>query len=324
MPVIADALRPFWAANINAVNGRPEFGLQDWFTLREYQVLQPLQPNSATIVISDATKFLRALAFDYNRMSTAAFETMSVITRSPVFPNSTAWLLIQTYYAAFFAAQALMRVLGVSYTQIDTVTARDVDRVSQIYGMKGAHSFAAGNYRCSYVLGPYGDQLVCDSSRGQGSGVHEAMWIGFLAVIKKLSRDILASNQNQYQEVSLKLDELAAALSSGTRQNGGWLSYMRNMINYRHSFGCWHPYRASRRQADALFARLRGNAWTRDPMDISLGPPRFDFEEVEFFQRICQFLVGMCRTITEDLENRCPAGKSFLNGGAMTVLSRAA
>ena len=137
------------------------------------------------------------------------------------------------------------------------------------------------------------------------------MWIGFLAVIKKLSRDILASNQNQYQEVSLKTRrtcrrtviwnsaEWRVALLHAKHdqlQTFFWLlASVPSISSASRRVICTTAWKCLDERSNGHFVR----------------PLRFDFEEVEFFQRICQFLVGMCRTITEDLENRCPAGNPF-------------
>ena len=105
--VLADAIRPFWLSGINAVAGKAGPSMPEWFSSGSYQIRQTTEEDLFVLEIpqGDIDQALAAFAADINRLATAAFETVVLIGRNSQFPRSTAWLIINSYYAAFFSAQ---------------------------------------------------------------------------------------------------------------------------------------------------------------------------------------------------------------------------
>src|ERR1035441_8432610 len=114
MSIFDDITRPFWLAGLNQVSGPQLKGIGGLICDEEYQIYSPITPTSFVLSFTDAEPFLSAFAGDINRIGSASFESALGIVKSSALPKSTAWLVIQTYYSAFFSAHALLRILGES------------------------------------------------------------------------------------------------------------------------------------------------------------------------------------------------------------------
>ena len=109
--------RPYWLPGLNEVNKCVLMGLGGWITEKEFQIYQQLENEKVILSISRPDSLKSAFAADCNRMSSAAFESIENITPSENLPRSVAWLIIRSYYSAFFAAHAILRMVGISCTQ---------------------------------------------------------------------------------------------------------------------------------------------------------------------------------------------------------------
>src|ERR1017187_4136379 len=123
---LADALRPFWLTGLNQVSGHCRKELTGWINDERFQVYVAPTETSFTLSVSEPLPLLQAYAAEINRISIASNETMSSILTTPTVRKSVAWLVIQTYYAAFFAAHSLTRVLGTSCLPLGSLQLRSV------------------------------------------------------------------------------------------------------------------------------------------------------------------------------------------------------
>ena len=314
MASFADALRPFVFPGINIVQGRLYSGLQDWINKTyDYQTIDPLSSKSAfNLDVTGGASLAEAFAFDVNRLSAAAFESLLIIVQNPTLPKSTGWPIIQSYYAAFFAANALLRLFGVSFSQLDALTTGGITKLFQAYGVDNGLSLERGMYACAYDAGS--KRLQCKSVAKDG-GSHEAVWKAFAQLVARLSNDVLTVGlTTENQPVSNKLDELTACLNQGNGK--AWLSQVRNKVNYQSGLGCWFPYQSAGRQYKKLFKNPR--EWLCDPMMIATIPSGTD--DLVHVQQVCQFIVSFCYSILSDLSERCPTGPSFAQVGALRLL----
>ena len=119
------------------------------------------------------------------------------------------------------------------------------------------------------------------------------------------------------QQVSVKLTELCGLLSQNQVNNGSWLSFIRNEVNYRHQLGTWYPYRYSSNINTKLFNNCE--EWKQDPMTIDLR--RQGGLELCSFQNACNFLISLCRELVCDMSERCSTGKSFHHFGSIAFLN---
>jgi len=317
MPYVADALRPLWLPTINAVTTTPSSTLADWLNKGEYFMHTPVAAKTSfRVVAKDRTELLKAFAYDLDRLAAAAFESLFLAQQSEILPRSTGWPFIKSYYSAFFAAHALMRLWGTSCTLIEDGVANTITTVAKLYGNDNGFSVSSGTYRCDFDF--HKGELICNQISG-GGGSHEAVWNVFVERLRGANSLVLRGGISQNTHpVWAKLDALAEALTQG-RTYAGWLSGMRNRVNYKHSLGSWFPYVDSCRHDRTLFGRNR--LWLADPLDISV--EKQGDADIVFAQRVCQFITALCRIEVLDLLSRCPAGRSFCDGGSIALLRQA-
>ena len=316
MSIIADAIRPFWAPNIHDVGGRLTKDLRGWICDERYAIYRPLtQSGFHLFVDTGATEvaLIRALAFDAGRLASAAFESVSDVKKRGEAPKSTAWSFIKLYYAAFFSAHSILRILGSSCTQFTDAQARSVNRIASVYSVQ-AVSATTGFYLCRYLQ----PSAELEGTRlASARGVHETFWQVFNSEIGSLCQRLLLSggSTTRSQQVVAKLSDLQGILCL-ERQSGTWLSQIRNEVNYRHGLGAWHPYRGFTNSNRRLYEAA--NRWKDDPMGMSLRSG----DRVAQYHAACSFLVALCRVFIEDLSNRCH-GRSCHEYGALAFLNHA-
>src|SRR4051794_24933660 len=143
---LVDELRSLWLPGIHAVNGRPQKSLIGLLANMQYQIYAPTTPTTAALHFANWSLPVEAYAGDSARVSTAAFETIEGIRPSAPLPKSAGWLLVRGYYAAFFAAHAIGRMLGTSILRIDNVTATAIDSISNLFNTQPAGGLERGLY----------------------------------------------------------------------------------------------------------------------------------------------------------------------------------
>lgn len=325
MSLLAALIRPFWLPGLNAISGRAISGLSEWFLRRTYQVYTPLQSTSPssrvdqfTLTMADSSLLLPAFASDCNRLATASFETVQSINRVRSLPRSTAWLLVKYYYAAYFGAHAILRMLGVSCSNIDAIQATAINEVIDLYGMANGLKVPSGTYQCSYTS--MNKELRCVRQVSDKGGSHQYLWSIYYYEMRSLSARILSTSgiRSDQQEVASKIDELCDVLCNKGCTGGGWLSNVRNKVNYQHEFGAWYPYAGmSKSAADQLYECR--NLWTRDALKIPLASsPAGDQSR---FLSACAFIISLARLMVVDMAERHPENKSFHRQGSVAFLN---
>lgn len=304
---------------LNEVSGNQTSRLSEWiFRQEDYILTVPLQDKDEFVLdLSRSDGLLRAFASDCDRTASVAFETMYSVYRSS--PRASGWLLIQSYYAAFFAAHSIMRLIGINYSQLDREHVNKVNQISKLYEVDNGIQLLNGYYECTYK-GAVTKQLICKNIKSSKGGSHEAFWKHFHEAMKRLSNSILenpSTSIQQSQLVAVQIDKMCQALCHEGKNGGNWLSHVRNEVNYHHEFSVWFPYR-DRRKATVDRLYHCHSLWLIDPLNIDLNiVPGTD---LYLFQQTCSFIVGLCRILIEDMSSRCPNGKSYLANGSMRAI----
>lgn len=318
MSVIENVLRSVWIPNLHEVTGSVTLGLRSWIKEEDYQVSQTVHTNKFTLDVPALQPLVIAFAGDINRMSTAAFETVLGVQKHPVSSKATGWLLIQAYYASFFAAHALLRMSGISCTHFDAARTQSINAVARKFGQSASPYPYVGTYTC--LLDHASSRLRCSLNSQQG-GVHQAFWKVFADALTKWSQDVLLISNElsaNKQAVSTKLTELGDRLRFGNNTNATWLPQVRNSVNYHHAFGCWHPYTYDGVKPVNPYEKL--DTWMKDPMLIDLTVAAED--DLRGFQNVCLMIVALCRIMTRELAQRC-SKKSFVRQGPLAFLNLA-
>ena len=315
MSIIQNTLRPFWLPRLNDVAGKPKMGLSAWTASGNYQIFSQIQPGHFALHTADPWPMLQALAFDCNRMATAAFESIEGIFLNSKFPRTVSWLAIQAYYSAFYAAHAILRIFGSSCSQLNSAK---VNEVADVYGYSNGIFANGGFYLCTSQANL--SQMDCAQLIVGGDGSHGAMWAVFYEMIVKLSDLVLTSDKipQPSQETSAFLVNLAQALKRAPIGNS--LSAFRNAVNYQHLYGLWYPYLNASDRFDGSRLLSLTKRWRWDPLILFANPrPNRDLRS---FIETCTAIVSFCRELIVDMQGRCSDGKSFLNFGAYSYLNK--
>jgi hypothetical protein len=316
MSLLVDELRPFWLTGLHKVTGHQTGGLAGLFAAQKYQIYSAVTAKSVVLHFADWDTVARAFAGDCARMSNAALESVEDLRPSQSLPKSLGWCLVRSYYAAFFGAHAIERMLGRSISQVDGSSSAAINSIASAFGMLPVGvNFTRGTYVC--VADPKAMTLGLYKTGVDGS--HEALWQDFSKLLRDTANNILSAQLlgRSAQSAAAKLTELDAALRGGGALAGGsWLSFMRNRINYQHAFGVWYPYREWARYYAGLYPRVR--TWQDDPSTFSIWPG--GGREVQRYIETSMMIVALCREMCSDMALRCPQGRSFHDYASLALV----
>lgn len=320
MITIAEAIRPYWAFGINNITVQKSTEFSKWLSAGfDYQVYSQILVDSFEISVSERKIFLAPICFDCNRFSMSCFESAIKIEESNILPKSLSWLLVKLYYSAFYSGHYILRILGYSLSQLEKGVTNEIEKIADLYGNKNGVELQKGFYQIDFS--DRSNTIKCNKTIKTGEdGSHGAMWKLLSQKIAFISNDILSQNRStDYQIISTKLADLNANLHFMGSNNGGWLSRVRNDINYKHKYGTWFPYSDYQRYYSELENYLHD--WKDDPLKIELS--NLAGKELVRFISTCQFLIGTARAISIDMSQRCSCGKSFQINGPISLLNLA-
>jgi hypothetical protein len=319
MSILGDVIRPFWLPGLNDISGIHVKGLGGWICDEEYQVYAPMTGTAFALNVASRGPLLEAYSADINRIAISSFETSNSIVQSSTFPRSTAWLVIKTYYAAFFAAHAFIRMLGASCLPLEREQINSLTRVADLYGNAPSTPMTGGLYHLTFQ--PRTNTLNGARVKSIAAGAHEAFWLIFHERVVKLSSEVLASGVDTLsnrQLASTKLSELASNLCFASSGKAHWLSVIRNSVNYNQKHSTWYPYTGHQSYYSQLF--VKKSEWkATDPMNIDL--MSHEGKELRRFQATCNFIIGMLRVSIAEMVRRCSGGRSFHTYGSVAFLN---
>lgn len=249
--VMADGVRLKWMPGINAISLPPDIEVFESLISGTFSMLTCTPGVSATFqTLNHGNALANAFASEASRFGNACFE--SFLERIPTTGSerSLGWPLIRTYYAAFFAAHALLRICGESLTYLTTLNANKLNQLGQIY-LNIQPQFIKGLYHVKSA--PNGQSLQITQVKG-GGGSHQELWKYFNTFLIDVENN-LASNFAALPEAILAIQTsqaMRSGLSRNNCTNGTWLSESRNAINYQQAYGVWFPYKIRRKQASSL------------------------------------------------------------------------
>src|ERR1044072_569117 len=220
-------------------SGKVEFDLKAWVANQEYYIDADITRTSFSLRIVNEN-FFRAISKDCDRFSMASIESLCAIQPNRVFARNSSWPIINAYYAGFFAAHALLRIFGVSFSQLSNSHVRKVWEFAKVVGRdNGVVSIEEGFYEGIFSKTDHTItfQKLKDS--------HADLWKCFLHLLQRLI-DIVPSTSASTPD-KLRTMELLAEIKSVISQHpggsqGNWLSIIRNNVNYQGGYGAWFPY----------------------------------------------------------------------------------
>ncbi|HEX3748088.1 MAG TPA: hypothetical protein VHW09_29360 [Bryobacteraceae bacterium] len=311
---LAEAFRPFWLGGLNDVSGHQRKELKGWINDENFQVYEAPTESSFILNVAEPLPVLQAYAAEISRISIASVESMASILATPPSKKSVAWLIIQTYYAAFFAAHTITRTLGTSCLPLEPIQLRSVTKISTLFGQRPTSPIGGGLYKV--VFDPANGKVQCSQIKSMKAGPHEAFWKLFCERIDDVAAKLLelpALTAKTAQGASSKLSEISSNLRFNNSALASWLSSVRNRVNYDHIWATWYPYFQRQVYYDELVRHV--DDWQLDPMEIDL--VSHQGKDLRRFQATCNVIIALSQNFAEDMAKRCTVGKSFHEFGSL-------
>lgn len=312
MSLFAEGFRRFWFPGIQNVNGITTKGLPEWISVGSFLFSASLSPTAFSLTILDLPGMAKGLAHDSSRSTCACFETVIGISPTAILPKSCGWVAIQSYYAAFFAANSLLRMAGRGFYRLETKQVSAINSAASLFSTSSP-LWGTGTYFVEYV-GSTGEATFTHSGDSKS---HQALWSEYLKLMRNVSTELLTISSSFIPVASIVMTIEAKLVQKGYNQ-GGWLSFMRNMVNYQQKFGVWYPYKQAECDAASLVNIVR--CWDKDPdlITFPVGDP-----DIISFVRVCIAIVRFCNAVIVDMA-AANASRSFQRYKALALVSHAA
>jgi len=292
----AEALDLYWPTEWYDNTSAPKYGLKDWIKLKNFQINSaPLSETSFTLNFSKEYSPLLSLGYDCNKFSSASIETLqnASLSTSNMIKNSTAWLAIKNYYAAFYAAHALLRLNGRSCTLVEAQEVKSLNEILNLFHQT-VPPIKGGYY--SVVVDELNNTVSFTKAT---SRPHMQLWADFNSFISHVITG-LQSGSTRYQSVMLKLQSLQCNLTFKSHPDGNWLSQIRDEINYKHAHSTWFPYTGIKKANVEKIIQLVKKK-PSDSLSINLDTYSKDDDLIRFFATTT-YLVEVCCEVIEHMQ----------------------
>ena len=319
MSLLIDSLRYFWIPGIQNVEADLNLTLGSWLKKANYYVQTVTSPSEFTIRFASLGEVAPIFAASSNRTISGCFESIVSIDEVKRSPRSVAWLLVKLYYSAFFAAHGHMRACGVSCANIDALDASRIYDSAKSYGVIGlTPKINSGQY----LLKLDTNTLDLSFSSVTEKGSHEALWRTYKDFINQIAINLpnYIPIQQQRSQIVSQLTQLQNVLCLRGANGGNWLSQFRNSVQYRHSYGAWHPYSLDKSAPPKMISKIF-STFIQEPDIASLAVHGLKpDDDVDVFYRCTMFLSSIARATAIDLATRSTNNKSVARRGAVTFL----
>jgi len=248
---------------------RPKIqGVRDWILSASYRLEQTPKKRDTSLIVDTSTEVVEALAFDIARYSSAAIETSQHLQSYVDRPMASGWVVIRSYYAAYFAANALMRLFGYFCTNLEQKHVTAIHEMANLYQIPlpttEKTKLGPGTYAGRYSAAD--GQVSFRSLHTIGGGAHKQFWFAFKEFLDSFDSEIRACTLSKSQQTAARdsINSLTNALCYQNNPNGSWLSEIRNAVNYRLEYGAWYPYADGIVRTEDLVAAM-SNAFVDTP-----------------------------------------------------------
>lgn len=252
------------------------------------------------------------------KLSIAALSSSIHIENNVADNRSSAWQLVRYYYAAYYAANALMRLSGHACTNLDAMECTSINTVAALYGAGGntdKDKLSGGVFHLKVNEGAAPSFTL---KSAPGKGVHVQLWLVFLDYIKDLKSRIKLGPALK-ADITKAIREIELLEHEFQREGGGWLSEIRNAVNYRFEHSAWYPYTPS----NVNRAELRSSFKVHAQGGTTFSPTAGADHELVRAVRVCGFLVGwLTDSLSIMASNARGTKKSLIEQGALDLSSK--
>ena len=216
-------------------------GVRDWLVSGTHGLMAG---QASTEIVFDnilLEEFVEYLLFDFQRFSLSSWESFSTKSAEVDVYGSVGWPFLKLYYSAFFACHAIMRSNGIGVVRIDDGNVlRDLNDLSSMFSV--GYKFNSGNYVFRvFQKEDYSWSVSLEYLPNKGGGAHDAFWKQFCFFLDKLAEDISSKNEVDSLSSISDIGIIKGIITNNGRNDGGWLSVVRNKLNYSHEYGVWFP-----------------------------------------------------------------------------------
>lgn len=239
-------------------------------------------------------------AFEAERFASAALESFATAqTRwsDPEDRDGLAWKLVSLYYSAYYSGHAILRLSGVTVTQIDNWNRLETE-FNTLYA--SIHLPALGLQNGYHILRLDGSGTAVSVAKARMDsthGSHTALWSEF----KRLADNSYANNLLNTSLHIAAVGEYSQMLreplvTDGRSSNWPWMPVMRNLINYRLPEKVWGAQ--SKRLTPSVSKRI--HALIGSPTSEAIFTGCSDGSEWIRFSASCVYMISLlCHLIRE-------------------------
>lgn len=320
MSILAEGLQPSVLPGLFKAAGRlPVLRMSDVLTAKGAAYDLNFSTGTNNTIHSDFrdTAYVSdVVAADCSRLAVASLQSIIEATRLTGDKFAVPWSIIQAYYAAFYAAHAIVRILGGGCCWLESQHTDRIRNSASVIGVALPFRVEPGNYRCA--VSPSGTSFEW-TRMTSGKGTHESFWSYFESFVRTKAAAVLAGPISP-QDGQAAFAQLTALLDfSVVRRSPYWMSRIRNEVQYQFEHGVWHATVLSAPDRNAISKLVA--SWDRDPMEINLnsGSRLGDLGDLSVS---AAFLVALCRVLMARVAER-GAGKtrSFVYFGPSVFLN---
>lgn len=295
-------------------NRHTDIDMKGWIANQNYFIDSPLIPNDFSIRASDKDYLKSALANDCNRMAAASIESVAGIQLDKCFNKSGAWGVIRTYYAVFFAAHSIMRMFGISCSQLEQAHVDKIFDSARALGKTGGVTRLEKGFYAIKI-----DSSFSNITFHKYRDSHKDTWSEFLALIEHLidsSTNVTAISKYKVEAIDILRTVKRGITRSRCTDKGHWLSVIRNSVNYQHSYGVWFPYER-KPVAPACVESIRKD-WMKPVTALNNDLKGSD---IESFFEVSTTIISIFRELLVSCADKADHGNQVFTNGSLKLLN---
>lgn len=314
MSIITEILRTQTLPGIIAVNKVPQVTFKGWIASQTYKTSSAIQSTDFCLDVFNHEELLLPYAYDINRMASSSFESISGVLPDSNLPKSVGWLMIRSYYSAYFSMHAILRLFGTSCSQFDFNESKAITEVAKLFSPQNGVTVSNGYYKCEYSTST--KSIHCTKL----NNTHQDVWKVFYDFLDNMATKVSRSeflNEDKTLVVKYLLMLRQGLSFRGTLNSGNWLSKVRNDVNYSHSMGAWYPYKNSSHEHEGMFRLVK--KWKSPPSEDMINDSISKCDHL-LFVSTCVSIVSLCHALLVDLTSI--NSSSFLKHAPIRLISQ--
>ena len=316
MSLLADALRPSLISGITSICGRPvSMGLPSIILARNSAFTLGFDTIKKSVLLDfrEDGAIAAAFAADCCKLSASSIQTVASIKIGDKNKHQLPWNLIKLYYASFYSAHLIIRLLGRACYWLDHKISDRIDRLAEAADIQDRFKLDTASYLC---LADENARSISFKKIDINGGAHEALWVAFHDTLTEVSNAII-NGPMQRTESQAAFAKIESYLSlSKKHKSKSWLSRFRNDLQYKLLYDVWHPASISKKEREQLERAI--SKWRNDPMQIS--PDAMgSYTPLNEFVSSCVFIISLGRILMLKVNDSRPSkGVSFFKFGPLS------